>query len=193
MDTLTNSLVANPEQNQLSRNVEEVVNSIFAATIKISAFYGIYTWLVHSLFNIQIACIPSGKFRAIRWLLFDRFFFLPVIAAILAAVPVLNAYWASLPGCIYLYYFDPSLPVLKAISMFVIAITPSFIVDSSIYSDIKRAGHPYLTGLAITCGVVYYGVEGALFGPLWLCFLVIILNVCTSLTEKNDPNRTLDS
>lgn len=108
------------EHHGFSRHVEEVINSIFAATLKISAFYGINTWLLHSLFNIQVCCIPS------------------VAAALLAAVPILTAYWASLPACIYLYYFDTSLPVLKALAMFFIAIMPSFIVDSSIYSDIKR-------------------------------------------------------
>lgn len=61
-----------------------------------------------------------------------------MIAALLAAVPVLNAYWASLPACIYLYYFDSNLPLLKSISMFLISIVPSMIVDSSIYSGIKR-------------------------------------------------------
>lgn len=61
-----------------------------------------------------------------------------MIAAILAAVPLLNACWASLPACLYLYYFDQNLPFLKSLTMFIMAIMPSFIVDSSIYSDIKR-------------------------------------------------------
>lgn len=60
------------------------------------------------------------------------------IAAILAAVPLLNACWASLPACLYLYYFDQNLPLLKSLAMFIMAILPSFVVDSSIYSDIKR-------------------------------------------------------
>lgn len=175
LDNIVSSIFTSCEQNRFSRYVEEVVNSIFAATLKISAFYGIYTWLLHSLFDIQICCIPS------------------VIAAILAAVPLLNACWASLPACLYLYYFDQNLPVLKSLTMFIMAIMPSFIVDSSIYSDIKRAGHPYLTGLAITCGVVYFGVEGALFGPLWLCFLFIIIQMISSLTESNQAAYSIAS
>ncbi|UXI22720.1 hypothetical protein NH340_JMT08662 [Sarcoptes scabiei] len=159
LDSIVANLVTNHEHNCFSQYVEEIINSIFAATIKISAFYGIYTWLVHSLFGIEICCIPS------------------VIAAILAAIPLLNAYWASFPACIYLYYFDQTFPLVKSFLMFFVAILPSFIVDSSIYSDINRGGHPYLIGLAITCGVVYYGIEGALFGPLWLCLLFIILNI----------------
>ncbi|XP_046908330.2 uncharacterized protein LOC124489944 isoform X2 [Dermatophagoides farinae] len=164
MDHMAASLVtSNQEENKFSHYVEQVVNSIFAATIKISAFYGVYTWLLHSLFSIGICYIPA------------------VIAAILAAVPLLNAYWASLPACLYLYYFEGNLALVKSLSMFGLAMLPSFMVDSSIYSDIGKGGHPYLTGLAITCGVVYYGVEGALFGPLWLCLLFIIMNMCTEM------------
>ncbi|KAJ6224118.1 hypothetical protein RDWZM_002663 [Blomia tropicalis] len=177
LDSIVASLFTqnNNEKTRFSGYVEEVVNSIFAATINISAFYGIYTWLLHSLFGMRLCCIPA------------------VVAAILAAVPILNAYWASLPACIYLYYFDTKFPLVKSIIMFMMAIMPSFIVDSSIYSDIKRGGHPYLTGLAITCGVVYYGVEGALFGPLWLCFLFIVLHMCTTLTENNLNISTSDT
>ncbi|KAH9413524.1 hypothetical protein DERP_008002 [Dermatophagoides pteronyssinus] len=159
--------ISNQEENRFSHYVEQVVNSIFAATIKISAFYGVYTWLLHSLFALRICYIPSA------------------IAAILAAVPLLNAYWASLPACIYLYFFEGNLALVKSLSMFGLAMLPSFMVDSSIYSDIGKGGHPYLTGLAITCGVLYYGVEGALFGPLWLCLLVIIVNMCTEMDGRN--------
>lgn len=115
------SLVAtNQEENRFSHHVEQVVNSIFAATIKISAFYGVYTWLLHSLFAIRICYIPA------------------FIAAILAAVPLLNAYWASLPACLYLYFFDGNLSLVKSLSMFGLAMLPSFMVDSSIYSDIGK-------------------------------------------------------
>ena len=41
----------------------DAVQSILTCTLKISAFYGLYTWLTHTLFGINFVVIPSGAPR----------------------------------------------------------------------------------------------------------------------------------
>ncbi|XP_018058919.1 PREDICTED: transmembrane protein 245 isoform X2 [Atta colombica] len=48
-------------------------------------------------------------------------------------------------------------------------------------------GHPYLTGLSIAGGIFCLGVEGAIFGPLLLCCIMVVINL--SRRYLNSPEE----
>lgn len=44
----------------LGEAFNEAVNSVFAATFKRALFYGMYTWLIHTILAVQMIYIPAG-------------------------------------------------------------------------------------------------------------------------------------
>uniref|UniRef100_A0A5S6QW51 Transmembrane protein n=1 Tax=Trichuris muris TaxID=70415 RepID=A0A5S6QW51_TRIMR len=147
--------ISQDTSTQIADEVEEAVKSVFLVTLKMAFFYGMFTWLTHTLFAVSLVFIPS------------------VCAAILAAVPLFGTYLVAIPAALELYLINGE-PLLAA---FLLAIHYgcSYVVDDAIYAGIKLTT-PFVTGMAVAGGLMWWGLEGAIFGPLVLCCLLVLVS-----------------
>ncbi|CDW52154.1 Transmembrane protein C9orf5 [Trichuris trichiura] len=147
--------ISQDTSSQITGEVEEAVKSVFLVTLKMAFFYGMFTWLTHTLFAVSLVFIPS------------------VCAAILAAVPFFGTYLVAIPAALELYLLNGE-PLL-AVFLFAIHYGCSYVVDDAIYAGIKITT-PFVTGMAVAGGLLWWGLEGAIFGPLVLCCLLVLVS-----------------
>ena len=103
----------------LGKAVNDAVTSVFVASLKIAAFYGLYTYVLHILIGSNLVFLPA------------------VIAS--ACAVILKSYWAALPGCLDLWLVQQR--PLAAALLLIGQIAPVYVVDTAIYSEVKGGGH----------------------------------------------------
>ncbi|OAF68662.1 hypothetical protein A3Q56_03585 [Intoshia linei] len=162
-----NSILQSYICRHLQKSIHVAIRSVFIVSFKMASFYGLYTWLTHSIFDLTFVFLPA------------------VIASILAVIPIVGSYWAVIPGVIQLLFIHEN-GFYLSIALIMLHLLPMYIIDSSIYSEIKII-HPYLTGLAIIGGVYSFGFEGSVIGPLLLVIMIVIIDVYKKLMS-NDSN-----
>uniref|UniRef100_A0A915HRU7 AI-2E family transporter n=1 Tax=Romanomermis culicivorax TaxID=13658 RepID=A0A915HRU7_ROMCU len=138
-------------------------NSVFILSFKMSTFYGLYTYFIHTLFSLNVVILPS------------------ILAAIFASIPFLAPYWLFLPGALELYLVRGE--TASAVLFLVFSFLPTMFIDAAFYEEVKGS-HPYLTGLAIVGGIYWLGLEGALIGPMLLCCMIVTLKMYQSILPK---------
>lgn len=139
--------------------LHKAVNRIFSLTFRMATFYGLWTYLTHTLFDVSIVMVPV------------------LAATFLAAVPVAGQYLVALPAALELWLADDRW--LAALLLILCHFLPMMLVDGAIYAEVKGGIHPWLTGLSIVGGIYYFGVAGAIYGPLILCAVFVVLSMYT--------------
>lgn len=161
----TNSIT----QIRLVEALESSVSSVLIATLKMSIFHGLFTFVTHTIFGAHIVFLPA------------------FLASILAAAPFLESYWCSIPAFLDLWLTQNHFYLGLLLILIHFIIPPNF--NAIIHSEIKGSGHPYLTALSIAGGIFLLGIEGALIGPLLLCLLIVLFDVTiNALCSPTTPN-----
>ncbi|XP_065371625.1 transmembrane protein 245 isoform X3 [Calliphora vicina] len=166
---VTKYLGVSSSGSKIAEALENSISGVLISMFKSSIFTGLFTWLVHTIFGARIVFLPSA------------------LAAILSAAPFLGSYWCALPALLEIWLAQDRLYAGIVLFLLQFFVPPYF--EAAIYAEMKGGGHPYLTGLAIAGGMYWIGWQGAIFGPLMLCFFIGIFEVAAVAMRANEDAR----
>ncbi|KAM7364273.1 transmembrane protein 245 isoform 2-T6 [Cochliomyia hominivorax] len=166
---VTKYLGVSSSGSKIAEALENSISGVLISMFKSSIFTGLFTWLVHTIFGARIVFLPSA------------------LAAILSAAPFLGSYWCALPALLEIWLAQDRLYAGIILFLLQFFVPPYF--EAAIYAEMKGGGHPYLTGLAIAGGMYWIGWQGAIFGPLMLCFFIGIFEVAAVAMRANEDAR----
>lgn len=170
VEIMTSLLPTTVERAEYTSALFDATRGIFGASFKLSIFYSSYVWVTHTLFSLEMVFVPA------------------LLAGILSLIPVVGVYWSSVPGFLVLWLVDGRF--LRALAFLLLQILPTYVIDMAVYSEIEGGWHPYITGLAVAGGMYYFGIEGAIIGPLVICILKFIVNLYESFFNNMSQNST---
>ncbi|VDP39516.1 unnamed protein product [Heligmosomoides polygyrus] len=129
--------------------IERAIFGVFVLSSKMAVFYGLYTYFVHSLFDLNVVFVPC------------------MLAALFAAVPIMPPYIVCIFGVFELWLVRGELSV--AIVFALMSFAPQMFADATFYREVKFS-HPYVTGLSIIGGMYWLGLD--------VSFLLLLLGTC---------------
>ncbi|KAJ9597096.1 hypothetical protein L9F63_027017, partial [Diploptera punctata] len=120
--------------NRFATAIETAVVGVFRASFKMAVFYGLWTWLIHNLFDVKVIYLPS------------------VLAATFSVVPFVGTYWACLPACLDLWLGEQR--EMQAILLFVFHGGHPYLTGLSIAGGIFCLGaEGAIIGPLLLCGL----------------------------------------
>ncbi|CAI58660.1 Transmembrane protein 245 [Caenorhabditis elegans] len=143
-------------QHHITVAIEHAIFGVFVLSAKMAVFYGLYTYFVHSLFDLNIVFVPS------------------MAATVFAAIPIMPPYIVAIFGIVELWLVRGE--GAAALVFTVASFAPVMFADATFYREVKGS-HPYVTGLAIIGGMYWLGLQGAIIGPIVLCLCLVLVNV----------------
>ncbi|XP_037946040.1 transmembrane protein 245-like isoform X4 [Teleopsis dalmanni] len=150
--------------------LDNSISGVLISLFKCSIFTCLFTWFMHTICGARIVFLPAA------------------LAAVLSAAPFLGSYWCALPAFLELWLAQDRFYAGIFLFLMQFFVPPYF--EAAIYSEMKGGGHPYLTGLAIAGGMYWFGWQGAIFGPLMLCFFIGMVEIAAVAMRSNDDTSS---
>ncbi|VDM70844.1 unnamed protein product [Strongylus vulgaris] len=126
-----------------------------------AVFYGLYTYFVHTLFDLNVVFVPS------------------MLAALFAAVPIMPPFIVCVFGVVELWLVRGELS--SAIVFALMSFAPRMFADSAFYKEVKFS-HPYLTGLSVIGGMYWLGLQVSKSSSALLLFRITICKIMAAKT-----------
>lgn len=151
----------------IAKEFYKSLEGIFMSTLEIFISHTLITWLLFDIFKI------------------DLLYIFAFISGLISLFPVLSPYLILLPATVILIIRETWSYVnyLKILTLNVSYIILIVNVDNAIYNK-NFSTHPYITGLSFVMGMYAFGFKGIIYGPLLLCFSLLISRVFSNIMYK---------